>query len=100
GEARRLEAHVAELGNQHLARHAVLERRRGEDADRIHEAGDRASLLGHLDEDLAGRAVLVEADVDVALVAGDVELVAEGMSVGWKPPPDRLRLPLRPSRDP
>src|SRR5439155_3205450 len=76
-----------------------LQRHGGEDADRVHQPGDGAPLLGHLDEDLAGRAVLVKADVDVALVASDVELVTERVPVCWKPPPDRLRLPRRPTRD-
>ena len=91
----RLEAHVAELGHQHLERHAVLERHRREDADRVHQAGDGAALLGHLDEDLARRAVLVEADVDVALVTGDIELVAERAAIGGQPAPHRLAATAR-----
>src|SRR5262249_16769650 len=81
GEARRLEAYVAELRDQDLERDAELERHRGGDANGGHEARDRAPLLGHLDEDLARGAVLEEADVDVALMPGDVELVADRLAV-------------------
>ena len=87
---------MAELRDQYLERHAILDRHRGEHADRVHEAGDRAPLLGHLDEDLARCTVLVEPDVDVAFMSGDLELVAEGLAVDWEPPPDRIRLPRPP----
>ena len=78
GEARWLEAKVGELGHEVAERHAVLEGQADRRRQRVHEAGDRGALLGHLDEDLAGLAVRVEADRDVALVAGDLELVRDG----------------------
>ena len=43
----------------------------------VHQPADRGAFLGHGDEDLAGLAVLVQADRDVALVAGDRELVGD-----------------------
>jgi hypothetical protein len=46
----------------------------------VHQPADGGALLGHGDEELAGLAVLVEADGEVALVAGDVELVGEGVA--------------------
>ena len=46
--------------------------RRG--AEDVHQAADRAAFFGHRDEQLAGAAVGVEADGDVAFVAGDVNL--------------------------
>jgi hypothetical protein len=44
--------------------------------DGVHEAADGGAFFGHGDEDFAGGAVVVEADGDVAFVAGDVELVS------------------------
>ena len=41
----------------------------------VHQAGDGRAFFGHLDEDLAGFAVGIQAYDDVALVASDVELV-------------------------
>ena len=43
----------------------------------IHQAADGGAFLGHRDEQLARLAVLEQADGEVALVAGDVELVRE-----------------------
>ena len=43
----------------------------------IHQAGDGRAFLGHLDEDFAHLAVGVEADSDVALMAGDGEFVGD-----------------------
>src|SRR5437764_215806 len=40
-----------------------------------------AAALGELDEDVARRAVLVQADVDVALVVADAELAADFLAV-------------------
>ena len=45
----------------------------------------RRAFLGHLEEDLAGLAVRVQADGDVALVAGDVELVGDRGALGREP---------------
>ena len=73
----RLEPHVAELVDEDLQRHAVLQRVRDGLRERVREAGDRRAFLRHHEEDLARRAVLVQADGDVALVAGDVELVRD-----------------------
>ena len=50
-------------------------------AKRVHQAGDGRAFLGHGDEDLAGRAVLVLADGDVALVAADGELVRDRLAL-------------------
>src|SRR5206468_7797162 len=87
-EPGRLEAGMAELGDENLERHAVLEGHRRQHADRVHEPGDRTPLLRHLDEDLPRRTVLEEAYVEVALVSADVEFVADRLAVVWKPPPD------------
>ena len=86
-EAARLEAHVRELRDVDLERHAVLEAERDRDHERVHEAGEGRALLGDVDEDVAGRAVVVEADVDVALVVADAELAADlGAVVGQAAP--------------
>ena len=73
---RRLEAHVAELRDVHLERHAVLEAERDGDHERVHQAGEGRALLRDVDEDVARRAVVEQADVDVALVLADLELAA------------------------
>ena len=77
GEARGLEAHVGELVHQGFEGDAVLQRERNRRREGVHEAGDGGAFLGHDDEDFAGLAVFVEADGDVALVAGDGELVSD-----------------------
>ena len=46
----------------------------------VHQAADRAAFLGHRDEQLAGTAVVEQADGDVALVAGDAELVGDRLA--------------------
>ena len=61
GEAGRLEADVRELVDQVPQRHAVLERDRDHRGERVHEAANGRAFLGHLQEDLAGLAVGVEA---------------------------------------
>ena len=78
GPAGGLEAGVGELFAEHAQRHAVLQREADGGGEAVHEAGDGGTLLGHADEDLAGVAVGIEADGDVALVAGDGELVGDG----------------------
>ncbi len=75
--ARRLEPHVAELLDQGVERHAVLEREGDGRRESVHETRDRGAFLGHRQEDLPRGAVLVEADGDVALVPRDRELVRE-----------------------
>ena len=47
-------------------------------SEAVHQAADRGAFLGHGDEELAGFAVGIEADGDVALVSADVELVGDG----------------------
>ena len=89
--ARRLEARVRELFAQHLQRHAVLQGKRDRSGEGIHQARDRRSLLGHADEDLARLVVGVEADGDVALVAGDGELVRDGRALLRQPVAHRAR---------
>ena len=79
--ARRLEAGVRELVHEDLA----AARRIAGSSDVsvpmvVHQAADGAAFLGHGDEQLAGPAVLEQADGDVALVAGDVELVRERLA--------------------
>ncbi len=78
GAAHGLEAHVAEVAHQVLDRYAVLQGVGDRAAEGFGEATDGRALLGHREEDLAGRAVLVEADGDVAVVALDAELVRDG----------------------
>jgi hypothetical protein len=72
-----LEAGVRELVDQHLQRHAVLQHDRYAGGEAVHQAADDRAFLGHGDEHLAGLAVRILADGDVALVAGDAELVRD-----------------------
>src|SRR5262249_25291328 len=76
-EAAWLEAHVAELVDHGAEGNPVLERHRGLESEGVHQAGDGRTLFGHCQEDLAGGAIVIEADGHVALVALDVELVGE-----------------------
>src|SRR5579875_3347449 len=92
GDAGRLEAHVRVLPHEGRERHAVLETEAHRDREGIHDARQRRALLGDLHEDLAGPAVLVLADGDVALAVGD----AEGERV--RPPATREPGPRRRSR--
>ena len=85
-EPGRLEPHVAELADQALERHAVLQRNGYGRGEGVHHAGHRAAFLGHPQEDLAGLAVFEEADGQVALVAGDAELVGHGLALVGQPP--------------
>ena len=71
--------------DQVAKRHAVLERHRHRRREGVHEARNGAAFLGHLQEDLAGLAVRVQPDGDVALVAGNVELVGDRGSLRREP---------------
>ena len=77
GVPHRLEAGVRELVHVHFQRHAVLQAHRDGRAEAVHQPADRAAFLGHRDEQFARPAVFVQADRDVALVPGDVELVRD-----------------------
>ena len=66
---------VRKLLHERLHRYAILQRHRDRRAEGIHQPADGAAFLGHRDEHFAGRAVIVQADRDVAFVPGDVELV-------------------------
>jgi hypothetical protein len=70
---------VTELADIVLKRHAVLQAHRNARAEGVHQATYRAAFLGHREEQLARAAVGVEADGDVALVAGDAELVGDAV---------------------
>src|SRR6202021_3234096 len=72
------EAGVCEFFDQDLEGHAVLEGEGDGGGEGVHESGDGGAFLGHADEDFAGLAGGVEADGDVALVAGEGEFVGEG----------------------
>ena len=56
------------------------------------------AFLGHRDEDLAGRAVLVHADGDVALVAADRELVGDRLALVGQLAADRRAWTASPQR--
>src|SRR5579871_3443635 len=81
GIASGLEARVDELVDEGLERHAILQADRNGQREAVHEAGERRTFLGHLDEDFAGLAGFVHADGDVALVAADREFVRNGLAL-------------------
>jgi len=76
----RLEAGVGEFVDQDLQGYAILQAQRDGRAEGIHDAADRAAFFRLRDEDLAGAAIFVQAHRDVAFVAGDVELMRDGLS--------------------
>lgn len=90
-EAAGLEPRVGELVHQELQGDTVLEGERGHGGEGVHQTGDGGAFLGHGDEDLAGAAVLVLADGDVALVAADAELVGDRLALVGELPSHRRR---------
>jgi hypothetical protein len=79
----RLEAGEAERVDELLERHAVLQAEADGDGEAVHQAAEGGALLVHADEDLAERAILVLAGVDVDLVAADRRLLGvAGAAVG------------------
>ena len=82
GPAGRLEARMRELLAENAKRDAVLKRERDGRGERVHQAGDSGTLLGHADKDFARLPVRVEADGDVALMSGERELVCDRRALG------------------
>ena len=82
GPAGGLEADVLELVHIGLEGDAVLEGDGDGQGEAVHHAGEGRAFLGHGDENLARLPVRVEPDGDVALVAGDGELVGDGLAGG------------------
>ena len=76
---------VGELVDEDLERHAVLQPDRDRRPQDVHQAADRRALLRHGDEKLAGPAVGIEPDVDIAFMALDVELVGQA-AAGMRQP--------------
>jgi hypothetical protein len=66
GHPGRLEAHVHELRDVRLERHAVLQADRDADRERVEQTGQRRALLAELDEDLAEPVTRVLAGGEVA----------------------------------
>ncbi len=52
-----------------------MQRERDGSSKAIHQTADRAAFLSHGDEQLAGTAVGIQANIQVAFMAADVELV-------------------------
>ena len=75
-EARRLETDVAEFHHKGLQRHTVLQGNGSQRGDGVHKPGDRAAFFGHFYENLADFSVFVKARVNVSLLAGHFEFVA------------------------
>ena len=74
GHPGRLEAHVGERLDERPQRHAVLQAVADALGQRVHDPGERRTLLGDGEEHLAGLAVVVLADRREALAVGDAEL--------------------------
>src|SRR5258708_32923128 len=70
-----VEAGVGELFAEEFQRYAVLQRDGDGEGEAVHQAGDGRAFFGHLDEDLAGLSIRIQAYYDVAFVASYVELV-------------------------
>lgn len=78
GGAHGLEAHALEADDGVVDGQAVLDGEGEGAAECLAHAGHGGAFLGHFDEELAGRAVGVEADGEVALVITHAELVGDG----------------------
>ena len=83
----------ANFSQRTLEGDAVLEGHGDGGGEGVHQAGDGGAFLGHADEDLAGLAVGVEADGEVALVAGDGEFVGDGGALGGQAVTDGREAP-------
>jgi hypothetical protein len=81
GGARRVEAGVAHLRREVPERDAVLEGDRRDLGDGVHEAGDGGAFFVDLDEELAGPAVRIEADGQIAVLVADAELVRDRLTL-------------------
>ena len=68
---------MSKLLAQHAERNSMLQRKGDRGGKGIHQPGDSRALLGHLDEDFSRLAARIEAHSDVALMAGDGELVRD-----------------------
>lgn len=80
GPAGGLEASVAELVDQGIERHTVLQGERRFGADDIHQTADGRPFLRHRDEEFTGRVVLEQTDGDIPLMSTDVELVGQRLA--------------------
>ncbi len=81
----RFKALVGELVDEAGQRDAVLERDAGGGADAVHQSADGRAFLRHGDEELAGGAVLVQADGQIAFVTADIEAVGDAVAGIGKP---------------
>src|SRR5262249_48202597 len=79
-EPTRLKSLIGEFFHETLKRHAVLQRNRGERADRVHQTANSAAFLGHGDEKFARLPVFVQTNGDITFVTGDLELVSQRYS--------------------
>jgi len=74
-QARRLEAREGVGLDELLERHARIAGDRDRDGEVVHQAAESGTFLVHVDEDLAGPAVLVFAGAQIDLVAADDRLL-------------------------
>lgn len=84
GVAHGFEAHALESADGVLGGEAVLDSEGEGTAEGLAHAVHGGAFLGHFDEDLAGLAIGVEADGEIALVVPDGELVGEGLAGDWE----------------
>ena len=86
---------MGELVHQDFQGHSVLEGVGYRPRERVHQTRDGRPLFGHVDEDLARAPVVVQTHGDIAFVAGDVELVSQGLSLHRHLPLHRTRRVFR-----
>ena len=79
---------MAELIDERFQRHAILQRHRSQNRHRVHQPGDNRTFLVHAEENFARLSIIVEADVDVALMSPDAELVRNSVSFVRQPFPN------------
>ena len=64
---------LVNFSRERLERHAVLQAQAERDRERVHDPGQRGTLLGDLEEHLAGTTVLELADGRVPVAVGHPE---------------------------
>src|SRR5271157_478777 len=75
---------MGELATKNPERSSMLQAYRDDGAETLHQSRDRRALLCHPDEDLTWLTIRIEAYCEIALVAGDGEMVCDARALVWQ----------------